>query len=235
MNVQLPDAASLQRTDAVVPEGREDPRARPRACKLHHDDRRLQPPRRSLGALHRLLLRRARALGRAQGRARCRSSAIVQRAERRASRADPGGERRSRSRRPPSRARHRRRLLVLAPGPQRRDRRVPGRRTSRSSWRPRASAPSSPASTASAAPSVPQIFADVDRDKVLKQGVADRRRLPDAAGVPRRHLREPVQPLRPPVEGLPAGRAASTASRPRTSTTSTCATTTARWCRSRRS
>ena len=31
------------------------------------------------------------------------------------------------------------------------------------------------------------------------------RRLPDAAGLPRRPLREPVQPLRPPVARLPAG------------------------------
>ncbi len=54
--------------------------------------------------------------------------------------------------------------------------------------------------------SVPQIFADVDREKVLKQGVAVGRRLPDAPGLPRRRLREPVQPLRPAVAGLPAGR-----------------------------
>ena len=48
-------------------------------------------------------------------------------------------------------------------------------------------------------------------------GRADRRRLPDAPGLPGRHLRERLQPLRPPVEGLPAGRGRRTASRPRTS------------------
>ena len=33
---------------------------------------------------------------------------------------------------------------------------------------------------------VPQMFVDVDHDKVLKEGVAADRRLPDAADVPRR-------------------------------------------------
>ena len=41
---------------------------------------------------------------------------------------------------------------------------------------------------------------------MLKQGVAIGRRVRDAAGVPRRHLREPVQPLRAPVARLPPGR-----------------------------
>ena len=51
---------------------------------------------------------------------------------------------------------------------------------------------------------VPQIYADVDRDKALKQGVADRRCLPDAAGVSRWTLSESVQPLRPSMARVPA-------------------------------
>ena len=62
-----------------------------------------------------------------------------------------------------------------------------------------------------------------------------RRRLPDDAGVSRRPLRQPVQPLRPAVARVPAGRRRGRARARRTSASSTCATTTARWCRSRRS
>ncbi len=63
-------------------------------------------------------------------------------------------------------------------------------------------------------PSVPQVFADVDRDKVLRQTVEPVGGLPDAPGVPRRVLRELLQPLRSRVAGLRrGGRAGSRARR----------------------
>ena len=71
-----------------------------------------------------------------------------------------------------SRPRHAGRLLVLAAGSQRRHARLPQPATSRSSSRRRASGRSWPASRRSSRAAVPQIYADVDRDKVLKQGVA---------------------------------------------------------------
>ena len=68
--------------------------------------------------------------------------------------------------------RHAGRLLVLAAGSQRRHRRVSRPERCRSSSPRRASGPSWPASTSPFTAAVPQLFADVDRDKVLKQGIA---------------------------------------------------------------
>ncbi len=48
---------------------------------------------------------------------------------------------------------------------------VPGGQHARSSWRRRASGPRSRSVTTTFLPTVPQLFVDVDRDKVLKQGV----------------------------------------------------------------
>jgi preprotein translocase subunit SecF len=55
-------------------------------------------------------------------------------------------------------------------------------------------------------PTVPQLFIDVDQDKVLKQGVNPQRRLQDAAELPRQRLHQLLQPLRTPVAGLRPGR-----------------------------
>ena len=55
-------------------------------------------------------------------------------------------------------------------------------------------------------PSVPQLFADVDRDKVLKQGINLVVGLPDAAGVHGRRLRELLQPVRARLAGVRPGR-----------------------------
>ena len=52
------------------------------------------------------------------------------------------------------------------------------------------SGPSSTGVRPNFSPAVPQLFADVDKDKALKQGVADRRGLQRAADVPRRLVRE---------------------------------------------
>ena len=82
--------------------------------------------------------------------------------------------------------------------------------------------------------SVPQLYAAVDRDKVLKQGVA----LPDVyqthAGVSRRPVHQPVQSIRAAVARLPPGRTRRAVGAERTCRTSMCATTTATWFRCRR-
>ena len=94
---------------------------------------------------------------------------------------------------------------LRARGPGRQGRRVPGRADARPSWRRPASGRSSPGSTTTLLPSVPQYFADVDRDKVLRQDVDLQRGVPDAAGLHGRLVRELLQPLRPGVAGLRAG------------------------------
>ena len=58
-------------------------------------------------------------------------------------------------------------------------------------------------------------------------GRGRRRCLSDAAGLPRRTLSEPVQPLRPAVARVPPGGRRRAPERPRTSATITCGTTTA--------
>ena len=83
-------------------------------------------------------------------------------------------------------------------------------------------------------PAVPQLFANVDNDKVFKLGVSIERRVPRAADFARRLLRQPVQSLRPRVEGLRRGGAASTEARGRTWASFTYATSKARWSRCRR-
>ena len=55
-------------------------------------------------------------------------------------------------------------------------------------------------------PSVPQFFAEVDRDKVLKQGIDALLGLPDPAGVHGRRLRELLQPVRAGLAGVRPGR-----------------------------
>ena len=55
--------------------------------------------------------------------------------------------------------------------------------------------------------SVPQVYADIDRSKVLKVGRADRRRQHHARRAARQLLRERLQPVRPRLQGLRAGRA----------------------------
>ena len=83
MQLQLPDAASLQRTDVVARAGRADPR-RDRGRAELHVDRRLQPALEHLAELRRLLLRAARAVARARRAHRRRDH---RRAEREAARA----------------------------------------------------------------------------------------------------------------------------------------------------
>ena len=123
VNVQLPDAASLQRTDAVCKKVEAILAEQRRRRRLQHGGG-LQPDLPELRHLQRILLRVARAVGRATQTRRPASrrsspalnrkfAAIPGRAGLRVPAAgDPGH-------------RHRRRLLGDAPGPQRRLRRLP--------------------------------------------------------------------------------------------------------------
>ena len=97
-------------------------------------------------------------------------------------------------------------------------------RTRRRSWPRRASGRSSRRSSTTFIPSVPQVFANVDRDKVLKQGVDLSVGLQDAAGLHGRRVRQLLQPLRPRLAGLRAGRGRLPHERRATSASSTCAT-----------
>ena len=170
MNVQLPDASSLQRTDAVC-QKIEKMLGRDQGRQVHHDRRGLQPPVRRLGALHRLLLRHARPLGRARGQGDAGRTDHAA-GQRRASRQDPGGERLRLSASGDPGPRHGRRLLLLAPGPQRRNRRVPATQNLQKFLEAARKRPELANVNSVWRPSVPQIYADINRDKVLKQGVA---------------------------------------------------------------
>ena len=83
-------------------------------------------------------------------------------------------------------------------------------------------------------PSVPQVFVDVDRDKVLSEGVDLAEVYRDAPDVHGRAVRQLLQPVRPPVAGVCRRRRGSTGRMPPSSASSTCATATATPCRCRR-
>ena len=131
---------------------------------------------------------------------------IVNRAQRRAAQRGAGGGRVRRHATGHSRARIAGRLLALAAGSRRRAR---SRRSTQQLQRFLAAARKRPELAGVTSPfsaNVPQVFADVDREKVAAPGRGARRRLPDDAGVPRRAVRQPVQPLRPAVARVPPGR-----------------------------
>ena len=207
INVQLPDASSLQRTDAVC-QRIEKILGGDQGGQVRHDDRRLQPPLRRLGAVHGVLLRLPRPLGRARGQGD--GSRADHAAGSTASfEPDSRGERRGLSAAGDPGPRHGRRLLVLAPGPERRQRRVPEPEPPE--------VPGSRAKTPRARQRQQRLAAlrapDLRRHQPgqgPQAGRRGRRRLPEPPGVSRRHLREPVQPLRAPVEGLSAGRGVGT-------------------------
>ena len=73
---------------------------------------------------------------------------------------------------------------------------------------------------------VPQVFADIDRSKVLKSGVLAERREHDAWRPARQFLRQRLQPLRPRLQGLRPGRSRSSAKTRGNSGCSSCAATT---------
>ena len=77
----------------------------------------------------------------------------------------------------------------------------------------------------------PSIYLDIDRNKVADPRRAAERRVPGAAGLARRLLRQRHQPVRPDLAGPGPGRGGGPRERSTTSIASTCATPTARWCR----
>ena len=81
---------------------------------------------------------------------------------------------------------------------------------------------------------VPQLDADIDRVKAKTAGRAAAKSLRDDADLSRLALRERLQPLWPHLPGHRAGRRASSATSPRTSPGSRRAMTRAKWCRSAR-
>ena len=110
--------------------------------RAHGHDQRLQPPDPDLGLLHRVLLRHPRSVGRA-ARGGPPRAGDPGRPQREAARRGEGGHRvRVRPARDPG-DRHRRRVLVLAPGPEWRRRPAPERQPAEASWRRPASGRSS--------------------------------------------------------------------------------------------
>ena len=233
IGVQLPDGASLQRTravyeqvDAILAKQPGHPHVqRHRRASASSRARRPATPARASSASSR---------GTSARRANLTSTAIVAQPQR-AVLADPRGARLRR--RAAGHPGHQRggRLQHDAAGQERRHATSSSRRTSASFVAEARKRPELAGVRPNFSPAVPQLFADVDKDKALKEGVADRRDLQRAADLPRRLVRQRLHPLRAAVARLLAGRAARTARRPTTSASSTCATHAATWCRSRRS
>ena len=128
------------------------------------------------------------------------------------------------------------RLLVLAAGSQRRHRSTflePERAEV-----PRRGAASGPSWPASTSPFTRGGAAALRRRRSrqgAEAGRRARRRLPDDAGVPRRPLRQPVQPLRPAVARVPAGRRRRARQPDEHRPVLRAQQRRARWCRCRRS
>ena len=169
--MQLPDAASLQRTDAVCRKVEEILGADQGRAVLQHG-RRLQPALLRLGDVQRLLLRLARRRGSEREGAGLTAKELSTELNGALPRPDPGGDGRSPSCRRPSPA--------SAPRAASRSgcRTAAAARSTSSnqnvadaSSTRRASGPSSQNVNSTFRAAVPQLFVDVDRDKALKQGV----------------------------------------------------------------
>ena len=179
MNVQLPDAASLQRTDAVCKQIEAILKETPRRADLQHR-RRLQPAERRQHDVQRLLLRHPGAVGRARhgGTHRRRDHARAQPQALHAARGagvrlPAAGD---------SRRRHLRRRDLHARGPLRQHVEFLAENTNAFMEAAR-KRPELASVTTTFIPGVPQVYANVDRDKVLKQGVELDVGVHDAAGV----------------------------------------------------
>ena len=197
----LPDAASLERTDARHEEGGGGARKRTKRSRASTRSAGFSLLTARLLLEHGLLLRAARSRG--SDRARDATAATRDRSAER-------GVRASRFAKAPSSPSARRPFRASARGAgftmelqdrQRRLAGLPGASRRRSSSRPRASGRRSAASTRSIAPAVPQIFADIDRSKVLKSGVQLGRRQHDARRAARQLIRERLQQVRPRLQG----------------------------------
>ena len=105
------------------------------------------------------------------------------------------------------RTRHRRRVHDGAAGSQRRIAGLPGAAGLRASWRRRRKRPEIGRINSLYRATVPQIFADIDREQGPQVGRAAERREHDARGAARQLLHQRLQPLRPCLQGVRAGRA----------------------------
>ena len=203
LNVQLPPAASLQRTDDVCRKV-EAILTKTEGLQALQRHRRLQPADARHGAEQRLLLRRPQAVGRAAQRTR---RAIDRRSpERAVPRRDPRSDRAwpsCRRRSPASDPR-----AASASG-CRIDRAASIEYLDQALQKFLAEARKRPELAGVTSPFSAAVAADVRRRR-SRQGAQGRhrarRRLPDDADVPGRLLRQPVQPLRPAVARVPAGR-----------------------------
>ena len=206
--ILLPERAASRRRLAAadgrrLPEGREHPRPDEGREVLQHD-RRLQPAVLCLRDVQRLLLRLAEVVEPARGPGP-RGQRSDRQAEPEVQERDPGGHGLRLHAAGHSRARRLRRFLALAAGSQRRLDRVPQREP--------AEVPRGGAQTPRAAERqqlVPRGGAAVVRRRRSRQGAqAGRGRvgcLSSTADVPRRLVHQSVQPLRPAVARLHAGR-----------------------------
>ena len=203
--IQLPDGASLERTDAVVRRASEIILGTP-GVSYAVAFAGFSGATRANSVERRRDLRRPEAVRGARATGRRRDELL----------ADAAAAARPRSRTPTSSSSRRRRCSGLgtvgrlqAPraGPRRaraaaRCRRRPTRYVDAARRDPDVCAASSPPS----APATPQLYADVDRVKAQKLERAARQRLRHAPGLSRLGLRERLQPLRPHLPGARAGR-----------------------------
>ena len=235
----LPQRAAPRRRVAAahgrgLPQDRGDPGADQGRAVLQHG-RRLQPALRTCRRRTTASSSSRSSRGTSARAPGCRPRSIVDRAERRVPRRDPGGDARSPSCRRPSPASARRAASRSGCRTAAAARSTSSTRTSRRSSRRRASGRSSRNVNSTFRAAVPQVFVDVDRDKALKQGV-------------------PIADVYQTLQAFLGGTFVNQFNRfgrqwrvflqaegdvphaaPRTSATSTSATTTATWCRSRRS
>ena len=199
--------------------------------RQRHLGRRLQHARRTGEIEQRPAGHDAQAVRRAQATRRCRPTALISRARRASSRRSAEANRHRLQPAADHRPRHRQRLRVPAAEPERRERR-PRSRRSRAAW---CSPPtrirrcSGVFTTYSA--STPQLYLDIDREKVQTLGIDVSDVFNAAAVRARQLLRQRLQPVRPDLAGERPGRGVGSQPDRRHLSASTCATATARWCR----
>jgi hydrophobic/amphiphilic exporter-1 (mainly G- bacteria), HAE1 family len=166
--VQLPDAASLQRTDAATRDLEKIIMETPGVQYCTTVDR-LQPALRGDEHLQRFFLHHPQTLARAQGPEE-KYAAIMASLNRRMGKHPQGVGLRLLAAGHPGH-RHLGRGDLHPGGPQRQGHRFPVGEHAERSWPRRRKRPEIARVTTTFLPTVPQIFVDVDRDKVLKQGV----------------------------------------------------------------
>ncbi len=201
LNVQLPDAASLQRTDAVCRKV-ENVLGQTQGVRYYNTIAGFSLLTCVSASYNAFYFVSLEPWDEREGNGRS-AKELIDKLNGTLPRPDPGGERlRLPAARHP-RARHLGRVFALAAGSERRLGRVPEPE------------PAAFLEAARKRPELPNVNSSVPRRGAAglrrrrsrqgaEAGGRHRRRLPDAAGVSRRHLRQPVQPLRPAVARLSA-------------------------------